>query len=244
MRTYVVSDIHGEYDLFMKLLEKIHFSDNDLMYVIGDVVDRGPNPVKTLLKMMEYSNIIPLVGNHEVMALRCLKYLMENESEKGNLKHQAKEIEEEIAEEFLTWHINGSITTIVEFDKLSREMQEEVYDYLMEFSVYEVVHAGGKKYLLVHAGLGNYSPERELDDYRLDELVWDRADYGTQYFKDMYVITGHTPTQNIVKNERPGYIYRVNHHIDIDCGACFGGQLGCLCLETDEEFYVSKESSG
>ena len=36
MSTYVVSDIHGEYDAFMEILDKIHFSDQDILYVMGD----------------------------------------------------------------------------------------------------------------------------------------------------------------------------------------------------------------
>lgn len=233
MSTYVISDIHGEYDLFMALLKKIHFSDEDILYVLGDVLDRGPHPIKVLLKMMEYSNIIPMVGNHEVMALSCMKYLMADE----NGKHP-QEVPDAVVESYHNWSMNGSHTTIAEFEKLSQEMQEEVYEYLMEFSVYEMVYAAGKKFLLVHAGLGNYSPEREIEDYTLDELVWDRAQYDIAYFPDTYVISGHTPTQNIEENKRGGYIYRANRHIAIDCGACFGGQLACLCLETDEEYYV------
>ena len=54
MATYVISDIHGEYDKFITLLEKIDLKDSDTLYILGDVVDRGPNPVKTLLKLMEY----------------------------------------------------------------------------------------------------------------------------------------------------------------------------------------------
>ena len=48
MATYVISDIHGEYGKFMELLDIIHFSDEDILYVLGDVVDRGKNPVKTV----------------------------------------------------------------------------------------------------------------------------------------------------------------------------------------------------
>lgn len=39
--TYFVSDIHGEYDLFLKLLDKLRFSDSDTMYVLGDIIDKG-----------------------------------------------------------------------------------------------------------------------------------------------------------------------------------------------------------
>ena len=52
MAVYAIADIHGEYDLFMELLDKIALQDTDTLYVIGDVVDRGPHPVKVLQQMM------------------------------------------------------------------------------------------------------------------------------------------------------------------------------------------------
>lgn len=58
MATYVISDIHGEYDKFITQLEKIDLKDSDTLYILGDVVDRGPNPVKTLLKLMEMPNVV------------------------------------------------------------------------------------------------------------------------------------------------------------------------------------------
>ena len=38
---YCVSDIHGELDKFEQMLELIRFSDEDHLYVLGDVIDRG-----------------------------------------------------------------------------------------------------------------------------------------------------------------------------------------------------------
>lgn len=49
---YVISDIHGCYEQYRLLLEKIRFSDNDELYVLGDAVDRGPEPIKVLQDMM------------------------------------------------------------------------------------------------------------------------------------------------------------------------------------------------
>ena len=39
---YVISNLHG-YPIkkFTELLEKVNFSDDDFLYVLGDVVDRG-----------------------------------------------------------------------------------------------------------------------------------------------------------------------------------------------------------
>ena len=45
---YVMSDIHGEYNRYKAMLEKIQFSDNDTMYIIGDVIDRKPGGVDIL----------------------------------------------------------------------------------------------------------------------------------------------------------------------------------------------------
>ena len=36
---YVVSDIHGNYELLVKLLKKINFSEDDTLFVLGDVID-------------------------------------------------------------------------------------------------------------------------------------------------------------------------------------------------------------
>jgi predicted phosphodiesterase len=44
MATYVVSDIHGYYYRFMDLLKKVEYDPNkDSLYVLGDIVDRGPH---------------------------------------------------------------------------------------------------------------------------------------------------------------------------------------------------------
>lgn len=59
------------------------------------------------------------------------------------------------------------------------------------------------------------------------------------YYTDRIVVCGHTPTQLIEENDRPGYIMKKNNYIAIDCGACFrGGRLAAICLDTGEEFYV------
>jgi serine/threonine protein phosphatase 1 len=230
---YVISDIHGEYDKFVELLKKIKFKDADTLYVLGDVVDRGPHPIKTLLMLMNMPNVICLVGNHELMALECLEFLIKEITDKS-----INEMDENMVNNLLTWQYNGSDTTLEEFYKLDADLKHDVIDFIKDFSIYEELTVTGQKYLLVHAGLGNYSPEKDIEDYSLNDLVWERPDYDTQYFEDTYVVTGHTPTQTIEGNPKPGYIYKKNNHIAIDCGAPFpSGRLAAICLDTGEEFY-------
>ena len=60
---YVISDIHGCYDQYVNLISKINLKPDDTLYILGDVVDRGPEPMKVLLNMSERANVIPLMGN-------------------------------------------------------------------------------------------------------------------------------------------------------------------------------------
>lgn len=240
MATYVVSDIHGQYDMFISMLEKICFSDDDLLYVLGDVVDRGPYPCRVLLKMMEMPNVIPIIGNHEMMALPCLRILCQDITEES-----IKSLDENTVADLQAWIMNGAESTIRDFRRLDKDSREAVLDYLGEFSCYEEVTVGGRTFLLIHGGLKDFYPGKDFFEYTVDDIVWSRHDYETRCFPDKYVITGHTPTQYIDDNENPGYIFRKNGNIDIDCGCNkSGGRLAAICLDTDEEFYVERNENG
>lgn len=235
MATYVISDIHGEYDKFMELLEKIDLREEDTLYVLGDVLDRGPHPIKIIQKLMEMANAVCLVGNHEQMAIECLDFLMMEITEES-----ISGLDEKMLLNYSSWQENGGNTTIKEFRKLDMDEKQDVIEFIKDFDLYEELSVNGQEYLLVHSGLGNFSPDKDIEDYSLWDITWERADYDIQYFPDKYVVTGHTPTQEISGNPNPGYIYRHNNHIAIDCGAFIpGGRLAAICLDTGEEYYSS-----
>ena len=72
MAHYVVSDIHGEADRFYAMLDKIQFSDCDILYILGDVVDRGTDRIALLQQIIATPNIVMILGNHEYMMLDYL----------------------------------------------------------------------------------------------------------------------------------------------------------------------------
>lgn len=98
MATYVISDIHGQYDMFIELLDKIQFQNTDTLYILGDILDRGPHPIKTLMKFMEMPNVICIVGNHEYMALECLEFLMKEITDMS-----IEELDEKMLDNLVTW---------------------------------------------------------------------------------------------------------------------------------------------
>lgn len=231
--TYVVSDIHGNFKKYLKLLEKINFQCCDTLFVLGDIVDRGKQPMEILTDMMYRSNVIPILGNHEFMALESLRILSSEITEESIIS-----FEQNFLESAVNWIELGGQTTIDEFMKLSKESQNDLLDYLLEFSLYEEVTVKGQDYVLVHAGLSNFAPERKLEDYQLHEIIFENPEYWRTYFPNKILVTGHTPTRLIDGNIKPDFIFKANNHIAIDCGVGYGGKLGAICLDTGEEFYV------
>ena len=233
--TYVVSDLHGNYDGFMRILDKINFSDSDIMYVDGDVIDRGKDGIKILRYMMMQSNIYPILGNHEYMACTCLRFLMQEITEES-----ISSLDQGIVEGLLEWQNVGGQQTIDEFHRLSIEDRLDILDYLEEFSLFEEVHVEGKDFVIVHAGLTNFDINRRLEDYGLHELIFNPPDYNKVYLPDKFLITGHLPTRAI-EGAKPDYILKKNHHIALDCGSGYDGRIGCICLNTMEEIYSEEK---
>lgn len=229
---YAMSDLHGEYQKYLAMLEKIKFSQEDTLYLLGDLVDRGPEPVKILQDIMQRPNVYPLLGNHEVMAVYILKQLLLEVTEET-----ISQVDTYLMENIFIWQRNGGGVTLEQFQALPPRERRQLLEFMEGFGWYETVDVGERAFLLVHAGLGNYRPGKKLEEYSLEELTMVRPDYQTQYFPDdsIYVLSGHTPTKLLSGKWE---IYHSHNNIVLDCGAAIGGRLACLCLDTMEEFYL------
>lgn len=67
---YVMSGIHGYCREYREMLEKIAVSNTDLLYIIGNVVDRGPDVIPLLEGIVARCNVCLLAGNHGY-EMRC-----------------------------------------------------------------------------------------------------------------------------------------------------------------------------
>jgi len=229
--TYVISDIHGCYDKYQEMLAMLEFSSRDTLYVLGDVIDRGPDGIRILQNMNARANVFPILGNHEFTAAVCLPWLMEEVTDQS----LAALGEDQIAA-LSEWIANGGGPTLRALKELSREEREDIQEYFREMDLYAEVDAGGRSFVLVHAAPEHFDPAKPLDAYELQDLLFGRPVPGTAYYPDKFLVFGHTPTRLLSGQDR---IFRSGTVIDIDCGCVFkGGRLGCLCLDTMEEFYV------
>jgi len=221
--TYVISDLHGEYDLFIKMLEKINFSPEDILYILGDVVDRGKEPIKLLQYIMTQSNMIMLLGNHEEF---MLNYFENEYTDYGD------------------WFKNGGALTYRQILAVSQNEQERILSYIKRCKLTYRLKINGKSFILCHAGLEHSEEGVLLSTQYRDYILWARDEFihNTKIAdEESTVIFGHTPTITIkvYKRDKTG-IWFGDNRIGIDCGAVFGYKLGCLRLNDMKEFYVVK----
>lgn len=228
--TYVVSDLHGDHAAFQNLLKKIEFTDDDILYVVGDIVDYGEDSMELLCEISMMPNVYAVVGDHDLKALRMLS-AFDKMSKNGEAPTP------EFAEEMSRWvKDEGGAPTLAGFRELSDEMREGVLDFLAEMTYYEELTVNDETFLMIHAGLKNFSPDREIDDYEVDELLFEPIDVDAEYYEDKTLVVGHVPTCDLPEGDE-GRIYYGNGSICMDCGVEKGHPLGCLCLETLKEYY-------
>ena len=229
MATYCMADIHGMLGAFHAMLEKIAFSREDTLYILGDVFDRGPDGIPVLREIMAHENMHMLLGNHEYMMLEALF---------------TRKTEVEISR----WARNGNGPTMKGWNALTEEVQKQIYTYLRGLPDHLEVEAGGRCYYLVHGFPGENTHDRVWG--RPCQLDLEPPIPGKQ------LIIGHTPVPYLLcrneeeenlyfkRMEKTGALNRILHtagYWDIDCSCGHsdaGGALGCIRLEDLREFYV------
>jgi predicted phosphodiesterase len=240
MATYAISDIHGAYDEFQKLLKKtgIRYDGSDVLYLLGDYIDWGTKSLETLqlVKRMDeqYDFVHCTLGNHELMFLQTL-----------DSGYDGVHINDVAAnwlygnKGYLTWNA---------FLALPDREQEEIVEWLRSLRLSYTAQVGGLSFMLAHAYPYYYDCEYSPAERkrRRQDAVWRRllirenpfSGYaGMQHYD--YLICGHTISDSYYQelrfeDGRPyrrmreairNRIFRGDTFIDIDCGA--------KCMELD-----------
>jgi len=222
--TYVISNIHGNYTKFQSLLSQISFRDRDTLYLLGDLLDYGEGSMELIADISVRLNVFAIAGEHDFLAARMLKGV-------DKMLTSGARPDPEFLTEMAEWVQDGGQPTLDAFRALDADEREGVLDYLEEMTLYEEVEVKGERYVLVHAGIADYSPDGELDDYLPEDFFSEPLDASRRLIADATVVVGHMPTKS-------GRIERGEGSIFLDCGVAEGGKLACLCLENGEEFYA------
>ena len=214
-RTYAISDVHGMGHLLDQMLEKIAFSEADRLYVLGDLIDRGPDPAGVLDLAMERKNIIALKGNHEDAFVDWY---------------------DTVPDKIHNRYYYNTYDFLMD-SRRTRERLPEYVEFMRKMPLYKKLRIDGECWLLAHA-----CTEEVLSFWkRKERMLWstEMIDRG-KGIPGYHSVVGHVPAFTIRGNtNRPAKIWHSEDGwlTDIDCGAAFpafGGRLGCLCLETGE----------
>ncbi len=228
---YVTSDLHGfSLEKFIEFLDKAGFGEDDFLYILGDVIDRGPDGIRILRWIMQQPNAGLILGNHEAMMLNC-KILFDDIERDSDSKLT-------IAEwlSVRTWTDNGGSPTIYALAELQRKEINDIIAYLSAAPLYKTLSVNGRDFVLVHSGLGNFRKDKKLSEYTPYELLWTRPGLITQYSDDFTVIFGHTPTA-CYGNKYMGRIVKSESFINIDVGVAMGQEPALLRLDDMKEIY-------
>lgn len=230
---YVIGDIHGDKEKYEAMMEKLAPTDNDTVFVLGDIINIGEKGIEILQDMMYRANVYPVLGEHEYMAKKIFPLIAEFSSADDALSKLSGE-DKELLDKWLTMK---SAKTTEDFLALDEEGKESIIDYLSEFEPVEEITAGGKKFVLCHAGIDNFDEEKELSDYDETDFVYADTDYDRIYFPEKYLVTGHTPTA-LIDRSLTGKVYSKKRHLALDCGCGYGGRLAAVCLDKLKVYYI------
>ena len=221
-RIFVMSDIHGQYDLFLKMLDRIDLKREDLLVIIGDICDRGKKSYEIYMKCMKMRklgyNLKFILGNHEDMLLEDLEndYPIRYETEYSVFRN-SKYFENK---DMKDWHEENFL--------------EEI-EWLVKWLKNCPLIISGNENIFVHAGL---DLKKGLEKQEKETVLWIREEFWLmenvelEEYKGKNIYFGHTPNIN-------GRISKKNDRIKgIDCGAFFTHFLGCIEIKSQEEIYV------
>ena len=221
-KIFVISDLHGQYDLFLKLLEKINLKREDLLVIMGDICDRGEKSYEIYMKCMKMIklgyNLKFILGNHEDMLLEDLEndYPLRYETE-FSIYRNSKYFNKKSMEEWYEENFFKEIKWLVKWLKNCPLI------------------ISGNESIFVHAGL---DLQTKLEKQERETVLWTREEFWIdeesvlEEYRSKNIYFGHTPNINGRISEKTDKIW------DIDCGAFFTHFLGCVEVKSKEKIYV------
>jgi serine/threonine protein phosphatase 1 len=214
MRTLAIGDIHGCFTALLAVADAAEITTDDRLVTLGDYVDRGsevPQVLGWLRDRYRAGNLVPLLGNHELM----LQAGREN------------------TDAYECWLASGGRDTLLAYAPSGMEpslehFPQEDWEFIENDCVpwYET-----EKHIFVHATL---HPGLPLARQYEQVLFWDRCLTHPPHCSGKIMVCGHTPQPS-------GLPTNYGHAICLDTGVYLdGGWLTCLDITTGEYWQANQ----
>ena len=231
-RLFVCSDIHGNMEAFINLLNKEHFGDKDFMVVAGDCIDRGADGVAILQYIRKNSdNFLFIKGNHEELMIDAFdEMLSKGKGSKTDL-----------------WFYNGGRVTYDALMTIGSELPD-LLNFVEDAPIVCRVVDGEKVVsYIAHAGLNRawlsslLNDKIPLDDNGYNAVTWAREEWW-QSSNDLGVltITGHTSTHHYDGGElgKP-LLNGAKCRLLLDCCTRKTNKIGYAIVTVDRVYYAA-----
>ncbi|MFT4693636.1 MAG: bis(5'-nucleosyl)-tetraphosphatase (symmetrical) [Francisella sp.] len=267
MATFVIGDVQGCYDELQLLLKKINFSPaNDKLIFAGDIINKGPDSLKTINFIMSLGNSARMVlGNHEILFLAIsYNYIPSSNKNTFNKLLKApnlKEIQEWLCNQkllikenncFITHagipHIWSPKKAIKRANEIEFMLQNSTMRRLLlanlfneETTLWNKELEGTKRWLCI---LNYFTRMRSVDKNGALNLKYSSSlDNIPNGFQPWF--------QSTHKKFKPEHKLLFGHWaaikgstkkdniIGLDTGCVFGNKLTCYCIEKDKKYSVN-----
>lgn len=230
-RMIVTSDIHGNLNLFKRLLEKVDFTENDYLFINGDLCEKGVNSLEVIdfVRDLVANNQLVFVtkGNCDVVH----RYVFDGNE---GIRNYMKQRKFSILNEMMAKHGKtlDDFTDLSDLGRFYKENFQEEINWLESLATaYETNH-----HIIVHAGIDNL-----VDWYHTEEstALYAKAFQEKEHQSEKTVIVGHWPVVNYRSQQASSHNPLINHDkriISIDGGNRIkkDGQLNALIIEDGE----------
>lgn len=235
-RLLVVSDIHGHYDWLVQLLKKLEYGADDILVILGDLIDKGPESLRVVRYVMELSRRQPVYVSMGNVDLARVQMLLDDTPEAG-----------EAFARFLSWvtefwgvsFFQDMLSELgIGLQQITAENAQEYMQRLREHfreeleflrSLPTILTAG--RYLFVHGGVPTDILSALEGTDAVPYLKNDAFLEKGYRFETYTVVTGHWPT----------CLYRQAYE---DVSPLFEAERGILCIDGGCGLKVSGQLNG
>lgn len=184
-RVLVIGDLHGCSTALELMLQELAPEPGDVVVTLGDYVDRGPDSrgvLNVLIALEGRTQLIPLLGNHEILMLDAKESLLEVDS----------------------WYAVGGRQTMQSYGCMDRpdwsRIPKEHWEFLQKRL--QRWHTTDT-HIFAHANVNSAIP---LPDQGDDWLFWRRFDDSHPHFSGKTLVCGHTAQKDGLPKILPGRI--------------------------------------
>lgn len=265
MRTFVIGDVQGCFDILLQLLDHIDFQpEKDTLWFTGDLFNRGPAPLETLRWLRSLRNAIYVMGNHDLALLGALSGVLTLPDDEPARVLLSLPEREEIVDWLRQWpllhHDLTSNTVLTHAGIYPLWTLSDAIQYAREA---ENVLRGPMYREFLSVMYGN-----QPDLWQTDLRGWDRIRFILNAFTRMRWLApdgrleltekrqrssrdDHCPWFEFPTLEPRKYTLLFGHwaalkgqcHVPqiyaLDEGCVWGGHLCALCLETKQRFHIA-----